>query len=254
MKKRHPTISAVIPTMDRYQILEETLPSLLKHEFDEVIIVDSSGPKQRKKNEELCRSLGVKYYHYVGNREEARNFGVHRAMGDWVSIRDDDLKLVELDMKTLREVLASGDYDFFHAPPAKCVGLFRRDFFLKIGGYDTKLCYGDDFDITYRAYKYGKACKLAQDLGKTAEIKKTVEMHWKGLFSYSLTFLVFFRKYPSLRAVLTNLHRPMYFWKELLEKRNKEDLVKFVVTIAGCLLSPLYLLDYEFFDKLLLSK
>lgn len=239
--------------MDRYEILKQTLPSILKHEFDEVIVVDSSGPEQRKKNEALCRGLGVRYYYKIGNREEARNFGVKSATGDWVSVRDDDVKLTELDMEALREVLALGDYDFFHGPGAKCVWLFKRDFFLKIGGYDVRLCSGDDFDITYRAYKYGKVCWVASDLGKTAEIEKTVKMHWKGLFNYSLTILAFFRKYPSLRVASATLHRPMRFWKELMEKRNRENLVKLVVTVAGTLLCPLYLVDYKFFNRLLLS-
>jgi len=237
--------------MDRYEVLKQTLPSILKHGFDEVIVVDSSGHDQRKKNADLCRSLGVRYYHIFGNREEARNFGVEKATGDWVSVRDDDVELVELDMEVLRKILASGDYDFFHAS-AKCVWLFKRVFFLKIGGYDVKLCHGDDFDITYRAYNYGKVCKLAHDLGKTAEIKKTVKMHWKGVFSYSLSLLAFFRKYPSLRVALIIPYRPVYFWKELVRKRDNENLVKLIVTVAGTLLSPLYLMNHKLFNQVFL--
>lgn len=250
MKKR-PTISTVIPTMDRYEILKQSLPLLLKYDFDEIIVVDSSGPNQRKKNEELCRSFGVKYYYKLGNREEARNFGVEKAKGDWVTIRDDDIKLISLDMKTLREAMAK-DCDFIHAT-AKCVWVFRRDFFLRIGGYDPKLCIGDDYDITYRAYKYGKVCKLRHSLGETGEFKKAVKMHWKGMFSYSLTILTYFKKYPFLKFALLIPYRLFVVLKELMVKRNKDDFVKFIVTIAGSLFSPLYLMNHKLFRNILLS-
>ena len=251
MKRKHPTIGAVIPTMDRPEILRQALRSILEHDFDEVVVVDSSGPVQRKKNEKLCRNLGVIYHHMVGNREEARNFGVRMATSDWVSIRDDDVEIAELDMEGLRRVLASGDYDFFHAS-AKCVWLFKRAFFLRIGGYDVKLCSGDDFDITYRAYKHGKVCKLTKDLGKTVEIEKTVEMHWKGLFNYTLTLPAYFRKYPSLRIAFATVYRPVLFFKQTLLERRRGDLLKFVFSTIGALLSPLYLVDHKFFNELLL--
>jgi len=237
--------------MDRYEILKQSLPLILKYDFDEIIVVDSSGPSQRYKNEELCRRLGVKYYHKLGNREEARNFGVGKAKGDWVSVRDDDIKLISLDMKTLREVMGK-DCDFIHAT-AKCVWVFRRDFFLKIGGYDTKLCIGDDYDITHRAYKYGKVCKLPHSLGETGEFKKAVKMHWKGMFSYSLTILTFFKKYPFLKFALLIPYRLFVVSKELMAKRTKDDFINFIVTVTGSLLSPLYLVNPKLFDKLLVQ-
>jgi len=238
--------------MDRYEILKESLPLILKYDFDEVIVVDSSGPNQRYKNEELCRRLGVKYYYRVGNREEARNFGVEKAKGEWVSIRDDDVKLLSVDLKTLHESMSSANCDFIHAT-ARCVWMFRKDFFLKIGGYDTKLCYGDDTDITYRAYKYGRACKLSKPIGKTGEFEKSVRMHWKGIFSYSLTILAFFSKYPSLRDALSAPYHPVYFLEELLRKRTKDDLIKFIMTTIGSLLSPFYVIRPDFFNRFLLN-
>jgi len=253
LRRQGATISVVIPTMDRYEILSRSLPLILKYDFDEVIVVDSSGPDQRRKNEELCRRLGVEYYHFVGNREEARNFGVEKATGEWVSIRDDDIKLISLDMKTLRDNMSSSNCDFIHAT-AKCVWVFRRDFFLKIGGYDTKLCYGDDTDITYRAYRYGKACKLNKPVGETGEFTKAVKMHWKGIFSYSLTVLAFFKKYPSVRGALAFPYGPVFFLRELLRKRTRGDLIKFFWTTAGSLFSPLYLAYPDFFNRLLLRR
>lgn len=253
MEAKRPKISAVVPTKNRHEVLKQSLPLLLKHGFDEVVVVDSSRASQGAKNKTLCRQLGVRYYHMIGNREEARNFGVRMATGDWVSVRDDDTKLIELDMEAMRKAV-SNDYDFMHTPPASnCVWFFRREFFLQIGGYDTKLCSGDDYDITMRAYEYGRVLKTARDFGRTGEFKKTTQMHSKGIFSYGLTDFTLFMKYPSLRTAAIIPYRPFLFWKRFMQKRTEGDFIKLIMTIAGTLFSPLYHLDSKLFYDILVS-
>ena len=226
---------------------------LLQHGFDEVVVVDSSGVEQRAKNRALCRQLGVRYYYMVGNREEARNFGVKRATGDWVSVRDDDTKLIELDMESLRKAVSDA-YDFMHTPSvSSCVWFFRREFFLKIGGYDTKLCSGDDYDITVRAYRYGRVLKTARDFGRTGQFEKTTKMHSKGIFSYGLTDFTLFMKYPSLRTAAIIPYRPFLFLRKIAEKRTKGNLVKLIMTTSGTMLSPLYYLTPRLFYNMLVS-
>jgi glycosyltransferase involved in cell wall biosynthesis len=250
---KEPRISAVVPTKNRYEVLKLSLPPLLKHGFDEVVVVDSSGESQRAKNKALCRQLGVRYYHLIGNREEARNLGVKMATGDWVSVRDDDTNLIELNMEAMRKAI-SNDYDFMHTPPASnCVWFFRRDFFLQIGGYDTKLCSGDDYDITMRAYKYGRALITSRDFGRTGEFEKTTKMHSKGVFSYGLTDFALFMKYPCLRTAAIIPYRPFLFLKKLAQKRTQGDFIKLIMTSAGTLFSLLYHLDSELFYNILVS-
>jgi glycosyltransferase involved in cell wall biosynthesis len=248
-----PKISAVVPTKNRYEVLKQSLPLLLQHGFDEVVVVDSSGSEQSVKNKALCKQLGVRYYYMIGNREEARNFGVKMATGDWVSVRDDDTKLIELDMESLRKAV-SDDYDFMHTPPvSNCVWFFRREFFLKIGGYDTKLCSGDDYDITVRAYRYGRVLETERDFGRTGEFEKTTRMHTKGIFSYGLTDFILFMKYPSLRTAAIIPYRPFLFLKKLMQKRTIGDFIKLIMISAGTLFSPVYYLYPELFYDLLVS-
>jgi glycosyltransferase involved in cell wall biosynthesis len=250
---KKPKISAVVPTKNRYEVLKQSLPLLLKHGFDEVVVVDSSEVSQRAQNKALCRQLGVRYYHMIGNREEARNFGVRMATGDWVSVRDDDTKLIELDMEAMRRII-SDDYDFMHTPLASnCVWFFRKAFFLQIGGYDTKLCSGDDYDITVRSYKCGRPLITARDFGRTGEFKKTTQMHSRGIFSYGLTDFTLFMKYPSLRTAATIPYRPFLFLKKLMHKRKRSDLFKLIMVSAGTLWSPLYYLTPELFYNVIVS-
>ncbi len=253
LASKRPKVSAVVPTKNRYEILKQSLPLLLKHGFDEVVVVDSSGPYQTHKNKALCEQLGVRYYHLIGNREEARNFGVKMTTGDWVSVRDDDTKLIMLDMEGMRKLL-SDNYDFMHTPPASnCVWFFRRGFFLKIGGYDTKLCSGDDYDITMRAYKYGRALITPRDFGRTGEFRKTTKMHTKGIFSYGLTDLTLFMKYPSLRTAAIIPYRPLLFLRKLMQKRTSAEFIKLIMVSAGTLFSPVYHLYPKLFYDVLVS-
>lgn len=248
MKKGLPVkLSVIVPTVDRYEILKESLPLLLKQDFYEIIVVDSSGTIDAHRNRELCQRLGAKYYHKVGNREVARNFGANKAEGDWIYIFDDDVKLLNFDAKTFEEI-ASKDFDFIHSI-GHLVWLFRKNFFRKIGGYNTKLCYGDDYDITYRAHKHGKGAHVSR-LGKFGTpIKGKLKMRWKGIFYYGLTIFTLFKKYPSLKRALSIPHRVVFYWKKFMWKRTKEALVRFALTLIGVLLSPLYHLKVEFLVK-----
>jgi len=232
-------LSLIIPTMDRHDILKETLPILFKHGFHEIIVVDSSGTEDTLKNMELCKKFHAKYYHFIGNREEARNFGVQKAKSEWVYIFDDDILLQKFNWKLFEEITTK-DYDFIHAKGGSYVWIFRRDFFLRIGGYDPNLCYGDDYDITVRAFKHGKAAYIT-NIGKFGTpITGTLKMRWKGALYYSMTMLTFFAKYPTFRIALSIPYRPAFFLQKLVQNRTRENLTKFMLTTLGTLLSPLY--------------
>lgn len=238
-------LSVIVPTLDRFEILKESLPLLMKQGFYEIIVVDSSGPIDARRNKELCQRLGAKYYHKVGNREVARNFGAEKADGDWIYIFDDDIRLLNFDMKTFEEI-ASKDFDYILFIGGRFVWLFRKDFFQKIGGYDTKMCYGDDYDITYRARKQGKRADMPELRTFGTTINGSLKMRWKGILFYGLTMFTFFRKYPLLRRALSMPHRIVYFWREFMWERTKDSLIRFALTLIGVLLSPLYHLSVSF--------
>jgi len=248
LKGEVPRISVVIPTLDRYEILKQSLPSILKHGFNEVIVVDSSGPNQRYKNEKLCRRLGAKYYYKEANLQEAKNFGAEKAKGEWLIFRDDDVMLIDAGLETLQEKMASEDCDFIQGT-AKSVWIFRRGFFLKIGGYDTKLCLYEDADIASRAKKYGKACKLSKSPGKTRELVKSVKMHWRQDFFYGLSFPNFFKKYPSVRSALVIPDYMAGLLRVFLQTRNGYSLLMFLLSTLGFLFSTLYFVDSRLFYK-----
>jgi glycosyltransferase involved in cell wall biosynthesis len=225
--------------MDRFEILKQTLPSVATQGFHEIIVVDSS-KAEANKIRELCRSLGVKYYHRVCNREEARNFGVEKASGDWVYILDDDCFIESFNLKKFERL--AGTFDFIIDSPQGYAWIFRKSFFSKIGGYDVKLCYGDDYDITARAFEHGIG-GLAK-LGAGYHVKGELKMRWKGIFYYGLTMLTFWRKYPrrtqALNSPLSIPYRAFVFFRDFIHLRTRESFHKFILTLAGVLFSPIY--------------
>ncbi|MHA1410656.1 MAG: glycosyltransferase family 2 protein [Candidatus Odinarchaeia archaeon] len=243
MVKRKNKLSLIIPTMNRYEILSKTLPILAERGFDEIIVVDSSGRKDAEKNKKLCQKLNVCYHWFTGNREEARNFGVKKAKGNWIYIFDDDLVLLKFNWELFEEI-ASKKYDFIQPKTNRCVWIFRKDFFIKIGGYDPNLCYEDDYDITFRAYKNGRGIRVDGLTESGKPIRGNLKTRWRGALIYSMSMGSFFVKYPTLRRALSIPYRPIVFLREFFKQRTKENFTKFMLTMFGVLLSPIYYLKY----------
>lgn len=149
----------MIPTKDKLQHLERTLPANSRLGFDEVLVLDSS-VHEREGVQELCRRCGARYEFAAVDRLGGRNMGAELARTDWVCICDDDILFGKFDLDRLAE-LAKG-MDFMYggwgkSPGAHYAWIFRRDFFLDaLRGYDPLITGGDDLDITLRAGKLGK--------------------------------------------------------------------------------------------------
>jgi glycosyltransferase involved in cell wall biosynthesis len=85
--------SIVVPTFNRAQLLEKTLQSLVKQEMQdfEIIVVDDGGTDESKSVVEALADKRISYYWKEnGERGAARNFGTHRASGQWINFFDSD--------------------------------------------------------------------------------------------------------------------------------------------------------------------
>lgn len=89
-----PTISVIIPTYNHANFVEETLLSVLSQTFEnyEIIIVNDGSPDNT--NEIIAPYLGnprLKYYEKNnGGQASARNFGLKKSAGKFISFLDDD--------------------------------------------------------------------------------------------------------------------------------------------------------------------
>jgi glycosyltransferase involved in cell wall biosynthesis len=157
--KRTISVALVIPTKDKLQHLERTLPAISKLGFDEVLVLDSS-MKEKEGVRDLCKKCGVRYEFAIVDRQGGRNTGARMVLSDWVCIADDDVLFKKFDLDRFAELAQGHDYLFGGwgvNPGAHYAWMFRRDFFLDtLKGYDPMITGGDDLDITLRAEKAGK--------------------------------------------------------------------------------------------------
>lgn len=95
-----PTLSVIIPTLNRGQLLHDTVRQVLAQAFTdlELWIIDQSDPPQRAANERFVASLADPRLHYrfipVRGLPNARNEGLARISGEIVLFLDDDVILL----------------------------------------------------------------------------------------------------------------------------------------------------------------
>ncbi len=106
-----PAISVIVPTVDRPQLLEVALRSILAQTFQdfEIVVVNDAGPPLG----DLLARLGSARIRYVENAQRrghsgARNAGLRAARGRYVAYLDDDDTFHPDHLATLMAALADG--------------------------------------------------------------------------------------------------------------------------------------------------
>lgn len=89
----HPYFSIIIPTYNRAKFIEKTIHSVLNQRFQdfELIIVDDGSTDHTKDVVNQINDPRINYYYKKnGERAAARNFGILRAKGEYISFLDSD--------------------------------------------------------------------------------------------------------------------------------------------------------------------
>jgi glycosyltransferase involved in cell wall biosynthesis len=132
-----PSVSVLIPTVDRYPYLRTLLGQLRRQTIPpgEIIIVDQTAPASRQENlSGDFRDLPIKMiFQETPGQCSSRNAGLHKAGGDYILFIDDDDEvppnLIELHLQTLRQFQAdvsSGVADEVGAGPLPADFKFLR--------------------------------------------------------------------------------------------------------------------------------
>lgn len=98
-------ITIIIPTLNRYRSLFQTLESYKKYEedYDEIIIIDQSN--ENMKNKILEKYEKINYIHYpFPSLTKARNIGIKEAKGDILIFSDDDIEVLSGTLKNIKRI------------------------------------------------------------------------------------------------------------------------------------------------------
>lgn len=183
-----PLVSVIVPAHNRPEFLCEALASVRAQTFrDYEIIVISNGESAEMRGQSLAAATeaGAKWFALQdGNVSAARNFGVERAVGEWIAfLDDDDLWLPEKVERQIAEARCTGasmivcDHVVFHpdgretvrrlrlpkgcsyvkalshqkwwgAPPSAVLVL--KAVIVEAGSFDRLICGGEDNDLWRR--------------------------------------------------------------------------------------------------------
>jgi glycosyltransferase involved in cell wall biosynthesis len=93
MTATNPYFTIVIPTFNRASLIKKTLESILEQSFSdyEVIVVDDGGNDHTEDVVRAMSSAKIIYYKKAnGERGAARNYGIKKALGKYITFLDSD--------------------------------------------------------------------------------------------------------------------------------------------------------------------
>ncbi len=194
MEERHKLrISVIIASLNDARI-SKTLESLSNQTVKafEIIVADGG---TKWDISQVCLRYGARLENLPGNIVESRNKALALAKGDLVAFIDTDEYAIPEWLEKLSEPIIKGDADFTGGPmlhnepkygPEKYVNqvedyiyqyqvpsniaflplgnsMWRSSIFEKIGGFDSSIPYGEDYDINLRALNSGFKGKFVPD-------------------------------------------------------------------------------------------
>ncbi len=174
-----PVVSVIVPTRNSAQFLEKCLASIKAQTYSpiELIVVD-------RDSSDGTIGIAQKYtphlYNHGPERSAQRNLGVDRAKGKYVAIIDSDMELTPKVIEAcVGEMTKDSNVKGVIIPEesfgigfwAKCKALersyyvgnddieaarfFPRDVYQDLGGFDTELVAGEDWDLSARVRATG---------------------------------------------------------------------------------------------------
>ncbi|MBL7036442.1 glycosyltransferase [Candidatus Microgenomates bacterium] len=238
-----PLVSVVITTKNEEEVIETLLKSLISQTFSnfEIILVDNNSTD---KTVEIVKKYKAKTFNKGPERSIQRNFGVKNSKGEYVIILDADMKLEASVLKDCvnkfkkdknlaglivpEKSFGTGFWTKFKVferefyvgeESIEAARFFRRDVFLKFGGYDKNITGPEDYDLPLRMKKDGLKIGRVKSFIHHNEKKFSPFKRAKKKFYYSLKAGVYLKKHPEMAIKQGNLFlRPVFFrkWKKLI--------------------------------------
>lgn len=182
MKK--PLVSAIVTTYNNHQTLDDCLYSICQQDYPliELIVVDNNSTDDTK---DIAKRYTPNVFNKGPERSAQRNYAVQKAKGDYVFIIDSDMELtprvISACVAKMQESPGLGgvivpEESFGEGFWAQCkrlersfyIGIdwleaarfYRKDLYLRAGGYDTSLVSGEDWDLSRRIAKLAPLARI----------------------------------------------------------------------------------------------
>jgi len=243
-----PKVSVIIPTHNRADILREAITSVLSQSFSdfEIVVVDDAS---RDNTSEVVRAIDdqrIKYLRHETNRGVAlaRNTGVLNSTGQYIAFLDDDDEWLPDKLKKQYDLLEGSpvivgvvhtgsfavdvssrkilrqltptkrgkifDEMFIQNSIAPTSTFFlRRECFERVGLFDVKLEFGEDFDMWLRIAKEFQFEYIEEPLVKfsVSNNKSSLSANYELKIRGGEAQL---RKYAALFALNSKVHSRRY--------------------------------------------
>lgn len=231
--------SIIVPVYNRPEEVDELLKSLTKQDFQEdfevLIVEDGSENLSEEVVKKYTSELNLSYF-YKDNSGAgvSRNYGMHRASGNYFIILDSDVIVPSQYLSEVKKALEESYTDAFGGPDAahpnftalqkainysmtsvlttggirgkkKSVGKFQpRSFnlglskvaFEKIKGF-SKMKAGEDIDLTFRLWENDFQTQLIDNAFVYHKRRSTIKQFFKQTFAFGTARPILNKKYPE---------------------------------------------------------
>lgn len=234
-----PLVSVVVPTFNSERFLEECLKSVKGQTCGnvEVIVVDNYSTDRTREIAEKCEARVVLCR---GIRSRARNVGASLAKGEFILSIDSDMELTPNVVGECVAQMESG-FDAVIIPEisvgegfwAKCKALekicyigddlieaarfFKKVVFESVGGYDSQLEAGEDWDLNQRIRKAGYRIGRINAFIRHYEGRLSLRETMSKKYHYGKTLKRYQVKHPKEAKQQLRLIRAAFMknWREL---------------------------------------
>lgn len=181
---KQPLVSVVVPTKNSSATLSDCLQSIQTQDYQniEILVVDNFSSDETPS---IAKQFTKRFYSKGPERSFQRNFAVENATGKYVCIIDSDMNLsnsvisecVSAIQKTsdIRGVIIPEESFgigfwaqckklersfYLNIPYMEAARFFYRADFQKLGGYNTEMVSGEDWDLSQRVEEIGRLDRI----------------------------------------------------------------------------------------------
>lgn len=218
----------------------EATSSAYQQSAIEIIVVDNYSTDQTK---EISQQLGARVFTAGPERSAQRNFGAKMATGSILFFVDADMEIedevlsqaisvLEADQKIaaiiVPEVSVGKNYwshvralersCYLNESEIEAARIFRKEIFLKVGGFDENLIAAEDWDLSQRIKKLGTIGRI-KNMIVHHEGNLSLRKHLQKKFYYARNIKYYARRNPDVFKNQTGASRILIFikhWKNFL--------------------------------------